>query len=89
MPFYRLAQDSVFEPSQLQAMGSAFDLICAELELADRPNDPLRTLVAEKIIELARAGESDSGRLHDFAMVAIKTLDRSRRESTWTRSQVS
>jgi hypothetical protein len=55
--FQRLA----FDPDTIHAMGGAFDDVCRTLA-ADR-RDLASRLIARKIIELARAGERDRGRL--------------------------
>jgi hypothetical protein len=51
-----------FDAEATRAMGLAFKKACAALGLADR-SDPLTTMVADKIIAAARAGERDPERL--------------------------
>lgn len=56
-----------FAPEHLRAMGVAFENACKSLGLADTP-DPLTDMIATKIIETARAGESDPVRLYEAVM---------------------
>jgi len=71
VPLYRLLQNSAFEPPAIKAMSAAFEDVCRALGLAER-TDPLRDLVAKKIIELAQQGERDPARLRDQALAAFK-----------------
>jgi len=71
MPINRMLQREVFDPEQCQAMGSAYEAILRELKLTDR-NDPLCGMLAEKVIELGKAGERDPNRLRERAMVALR-----------------
>ena len=57
-----------FGAEQLQAMGVAYEHACRELGLTDT-NDRLTEIVATKIIDAARAGETDPDRLYDAVMV--------------------
>ena len=60
LPF--LTDASVFEPEATAAMSVAFDTACRALNLADGAARE-REAVAVRIIELARRGERDPGRL--------------------------
>ncbi len=58
----RLAQ-SVFEPEDIHAMATAFELACADLHIF--PRDELdRDVLATRIIDLARTGIIDAAALH-------------------------
>jgi len=52
-----------YEPEHVQAMDSAFEAVCAKLQLCAGSKDRVTELVGEKIIELAQAGEHDADRL--------------------------
>ena len=71
MPLIRLLQNSAFEPDRIELMSAAFQQACRELGLAET-EDPLRELVARKIIECAQTGERDQARLCDSALKAIR-----------------
>jgi hypothetical protein len=72
MPLIRLLQNSAFEPDRIEIMSAAFQQACRELGLADA-KDPLREMVARKIIECAQTGERDQARLCDCALKALQT----------------
>ena len=71
MPLVRLLQNSAFEPETIEVMSVAFEEACRLLGLA-AVSDPLRELVARKIIECAQTGERDQARLRDCALKAIR-----------------
>jgi hypothetical protein len=52
-----------YEIEHIQAMHSAFEAVCAELQLPIGLGDRVTELVGEKIIELAVAGERNADRL--------------------------
>jgi hypothetical protein len=52
----------VFEPEVTSAMSAAFDQACLALQISDGARRE-REAVAVRIIELARRGERDAGRL--------------------------
>ena len=56
-----------FDPEMTRAMGLAYDAARRDLGLADR-FDGATQLVADTIIELARRGERDPGRLRAGAV---------------------
>lgn len=72
MPIYRLFETNAFEPEHCQAMGLAFERVLQELNLIDRRDDPLCTIVAEKIIELGQQGVRDPQELQDMALKSIR-----------------
>ena len=47
-----------FEPADIEAMSLALEAACAVLRLSKR-EEPLRQIVARKVVECARAGERD------------------------------
>jgi hypothetical protein len=56
-----------FDPEHVLVMLTAFDSACAKLRL--RKGDELTDRVALKIVDLATAGERDTGRLIALAML--------------------
>jgi hypothetical protein len=65
MPFDRLLDDGAFDAAAVEALTSAFDEGLKELGI--ERTDPLADSVARKIIEVARSGERDPGRLRKLA----------------------
>ena len=58
-----LSATCVFEPEAIQAMSTAFELACADLQVF--PSDQNgRETIATRIIELARRGVIDPSALH-------------------------
>jgi hypothetical protein len=68
MAIYRLMQEAAFDDRAVQAMISAYETAVVELGLTSRA-DPVRQIIARKIVELATTGERDPHRLCE------KTLD--------------
>jgi hypothetical protein len=66
-PFH---QGAVFDPAATHLMGEAFDCACRSLPVS-RDLDVLRTMIARRIIELARGGERDPERLCERAIEAL------------------
>src|SRR5580692_4694268 len=62
VPIYRLLQEQAFGPEILDAVTTAFEDILRVLRLTDR-NDPLATLIAKRIIEVAQMGERNPNRI--------------------------
>ena len=52
-------------------MSAAFEDVCRTLGLAEL-SDPLRDMVAKKVIEFAQRGERDPGRLKELTLAAFK-----------------
>jgi len=71
MPIYRLLQNTSFGPEHISIIAAAFESVCRELHLAER-EDPLRDLVAEKILECAQKGELDPAQLEQCAREALR-----------------
>jgi hypothetical protein len=71
MPLIRLLQNSAFEPELINVMSAAFEQACRQLGLAETA-DPLREIVARKIIECAQTGERELARLCDCALRSLR-----------------
>lgn len=67
MPITSALRQHSFDAEQLRAMGVAFEHACQTLGLTDT-GDRLVEIVAAKIVETARAGESDPVRLYEAVM---------------------
>ena len=61
----------------LEAIGQAFEAVCRGVQLTKR-DDPLRDLVARKVIECAQRGEHDPERLARIVLSALQRLPRGR-----------
>ena len=53
----------VVDPAQIEVMRAAFQKVCDALDLKCGPDDPMTEIIVMKIIELAKAGEVDPGRI--------------------------
>ena len=60
-----------FEPDAVKAMTLAFDDVVQGLQLADK-DDPYRYVVAKKILEFARRGETNPARLAELALKDLR-----------------
>jgi hypothetical protein len=69
IPFLR---DQAFDPETVEAMGKAFVTTCEALGLSDR-TDAMTTLIAEKIIELAKCGLKNPTALHFAAIKEFRS----------------
>ena len=67
MPIRQLLDSSAFNPEEVALLCDVFEDMLRALKLVDR-SDPATSLIAEKIIELARRGERDRARLCDDVM---------------------
>lgn len=70
MAIYSQLSEAEFDPPAIAAMGAAYELALVELQLVDR-KDPVTKLVAEKIILVYRAGETEP---HAICKRALKEL---------------
>jgi len=70
MPMRQHLQGHGFDPETARLLGLAFEMALVALQRADKVVSPTRDAVAQKIIELAKAGERDPGRLCDAALEA-------------------
>ena len=59
MPIRHYLQGHRFDPETARLLGVAFEMALVTLQHADGPVAPTRDAVAQKIIELAKAGERD------------------------------
>ena len=72
MPITPFLRGQAFDPELVNAMGAAFSETCGALGLTER-SDPITTLVAEKIIELAERGLRNPSAIHLMAMTELKS----------------
>jgi hypothetical protein len=72
MPIYRLLQRELFEPEVNTLLVEVFEDVLTALGLVQRV-DSVTELVAEKIIELAHAGERDPDRLRQLTLEAFQS----------------
>jgi hypothetical protein len=70
MPIRHYLQSHRFDPETARLLGVAFEMALVALQHLDRAVSPTRDAIAQKIIELAKAGERDPGRLCDAALEA-------------------
>jgi len=70
VPIYRLLEREAFEPEDVALMCNVFEDLLQTLGLADR-EDPVATLVAQKVIELAQTGVRDPIRLKRLTLEAF------------------
>ena len=71
MPITPFLKGQAFDPELVNAMGVAFSNTCDALGLAER-TDPITSLVAEKIIELAQRGLRNPAAMHRRAMTELE-----------------
>ena len=74
MPIRHYLQGHRFDPETARLLGVAFEMALVALQHADGPVAPTRDAVAQKIIELAKAGERDPERLCDGALKATMLI---------------
>jgi hypothetical protein len=65
-----LFASQTFEPETLQAMGTAFDLACEQLQDTGQ-SDIVKEVLARRIIELANSGVTDPVQLCKHAVSAL------------------
>jgi len=70
MPIRPYLQGHRFDAETVRILGIAFEMAIVALQHLDRGLSPTRDVIAQKIIELAKAGERDPGRLCDAALVS-------------------
>jgi len=76
MPIRAYLEGHKFDPETTRLMGIAFETALVALERTDGPVNPTRDAVAQKIIELAKAGENDPERLCEAALQALRPSPR-------------
>ena len=70
MPIRQLLDSNAFNPEEVTMLRDVFEDTLRALQLVDR-SDPVTSLIAKKIIELARRGERDPARLRQAAVQAF------------------
>jgi len=70
MPIRRLLDSNAFNPEDVTILRDVFEDTLRALNLTDR-SDPVTSLIAKKIIELARLGDRDPARLRQAALEAF------------------
>ena len=72
MPIRVLLHGDVwFAPEDIAVLTAAFEFALSKLELTDR-QDPLAVVLAKFIIELAKEGERDPGKLCEGALKILR-----------------
>ena len=71
MPIYRLLEKEAFQPEDVALVSNVFEDLLQTLDLVDRREDPVATLVAQKVIELAQTGVRDPIRLKQLTLEAF------------------
>jgi hypothetical protein len=72
VPIYRLLEREVFEPEDVALMSVVFEELLETLGLADRRDNPVATLVAQKVIALAQTGVRDPIRLKQLTLESFR-----------------
>ena len=75
VPISAFLQEGVFSPDDITALTTAFEESLSALGLVDR-SDPVVTMVAKRIIELARLGERSPTRLRDYVLNEFRARSR-------------
>jgi hypothetical protein len=70
VPIHRLIQNLSFNQSDIDRLAAAYEEALRALHISDR-GDPINQVIAQRIIEGARAGVRDPG---DLCKMAIKDL---------------
>jgi hypothetical protein len=65
-----LQNDHSFAPEDIANLGAAFEAALSKLGLVNR-TDPMTAAVAKLVIQLAKEGERDPGRLCEGAVTAL------------------
>jgi hypothetical protein len=73
MPLNQALEGGAFGPEKIKVMAATFDEILCELKLVR--THPLAEVIASKIVECAKTGESDPKQLREMA---LKRLPQSR-----------
>ena len=60
-----------FDPAHVETMRAAFYHVCESLKLTPGSDDDMTELVAMKIVELAKEGETDLDRLCSRALMEL------------------
>ena len=70
MAIYRLIQNSVFEPKDIERLVAAYEQTLQALRLKKR-DDPITQLIAEKIIAIGRLGIEDPAEISKLAITEL------------------
>jgi hypothetical protein len=74
MPIRQYLNGERFDPESLRSIGLAFEVARAALHIQGR-GDAADKLIAEQILELAKAGEHDPERLSEYALAKVREAD--------------
>ena len=74
MPIRAYLQGHRFDAETVRLLGIAFEMAIVTLQKGDGMVSPTRDVIAQKIIELAKAGERDPERLCDRALTATQPV---------------
>jgi hypothetical protein len=72
MPIRAYLNGHRFDAETTRLIGIAFEMALVMLQRTDRIVNPTRDTVAQKVIELAKAGERDPERLCEAALQALR-----------------
>ena len=72
MPIRAYLDGHKFYGETIRQMGLAFEMAVFSLRVATDENDPVRAVIAQRIIALAKAGEDDPERLCEGGLRAVK-----------------
>jgi hypothetical protein len=72
MPISRLLQNSAFDSAEIEGLTKAFENVCRELKLTRK--NPMRELVARKIIDFAERGSRDPELIRAFVLTEIQQI---------------
>jgi hypothetical protein len=77
LPLVNEGQDTAFQPEEIRVLTAAFDKAweavqanAVQVDTKRLADAAARTIIAKHIIEAARQGERDQGRLRDGALIA-------------------
>ena len=74
VPIYRLLREASFGPDEIRRMTAAYETALQLLKLKNR-NDPITELIATKVIQVFRSGESDPQRICARALKELGVPD--------------
>ena len=72
MPFSK----HIVDPAHIEIMRTAFQKVCAALQLDCKPGEPLTDVIVAKIIERAKAGETDPEQLCGKVLLELSKTPR-------------
>jgi hypothetical protein len=73
MTIYSLMRGAGFDRDTINAVATAFDAVCRELDLSTR-SDPVTEVVGQKIIALAQQGTHDPEKLTVAALAYLESM---------------